>query len=56
MDDKHVDKSEGSLKRAGGSLTGDKRLDNEGRGDGAKGSDKKPVEKVVDTLPGRGTE
>src|ERR1700727_2031425 len=27
-----------------------------GRGDGAKGSDKKPVEKVVDTLPGRGTE
>jgi uncharacterized protein YjbJ (UPF0337 family) len=56
MDDKHVDKSKGSLKRAAGSLTGDKHLKNEARRDEAKGSDKNPVDKVVDTLPGRGTE
>jgi uncharacterized protein YjbJ (UPF0337 family) len=56
MDDKHVDKSKGSLNRAAGSPTGDKHLKNEGRRDQAKDSPKKAVEKVVDTLPGRGTE
>jgi len=56
MDDKHADQGTGRLKEAAGSLTGDKRLKNEGRRDQAKGSAKKAVEKIADTLPGRGTE
>ena len=56
MDNKHVDQGKGRLKKAVGSLTGDNHLKNEGRRDHAKGSAKKAVDKVVDTLPGRGTE
>jgi uncharacterized protein YjbJ (UPF0337 family) len=56
MDNKHVDQGKGRLKKAAGSLTGDNHLKNEGRRDPANGSAKKAVDKVVDTLPGRGTE
>jgi uncharacterized protein YjbJ (UPF0337 family) len=56
MDDAHTDARKGRLKKAAGSLTGDKRRNNEGRRDQAKGPAKKTVQKVVDTLPGRGTE
>jgi uncharacterized protein YjbJ (UPF0337 family) len=56
MDNSQVDKGKGRLKEAAGSLTGDKHLQNEGRRDQAKGSAKNTVEKIVDTLPGRGTE
>ena len=56
MNDKNVDRGKGSPKRAAGSLTGDKHLKNEGRRDETKGSAHKTVDKVVDTLPGRGTE
>jgi uncharacterized protein YjbJ (UPF0337 family) len=56
MNNKHVDQGKGRLKEAAGSLTGDNHLKNEGRRDQAKGSAKEAVDKVVDTLPGRGTE
>ena len=56
MDNSQVDKGKGRLKEAAGSLTGDKHLKNEGRRDETKGSAHKTVDKVVDTLPGRGTE
>ena len=57
MDNKHVDQDKGRLKEAAGSLTGDNHhLKNEGRRDQAKGSAKEALDKVVDTLPGRGTE
>ena len=56
MDNKHVDQGKGHLKSAAGSLTGDKHFKQEGRRDQAKGSAKNPADKVVDTLPGRGTE
>ncbi len=56
MDNKQVDQGQGHLKKAAGSLTGDKRLQNEGRRDQAKGSARNAVDKIVDTLPGRGTE
>jgi uncharacterized protein YjbJ (UPF0337 family) len=56
MDNKHVDQGKGRLKEAAGSLTGGKHLKNEGRRDQAKGSAKNAVDKVADTLPGRGTE
>lgn len=57
MDDKQADQGKGRLKKAAGSLTGDKHLRNEGRRDqAAKGSSKNAVDKIVDTLPGRGTE
>ncbi len=56
MDDKHADKGKGRLKEAAGSLTGDKHLKNEGRRDQAKASTKEAVERIADSLPGRGTE
>ena len=56
MDNKHVDQGKGRLKKAAGSLTGDKHLKNAGRRDQAKGSAKNAVDKIADTLPGRGTE
>jgi uncharacterized protein YjbJ (UPF0337 family) len=55
MNNKDVDQRKGRLKKTG-SPTGDKRRSNEGRRDQATGSAKKTVQKVVDTLPGRGTE
>ena len=56
MDDKHADQGKGRLKEVAGSLTGDKHLKSESRRDQAKGSAKIAVEKIADTLPGRGTE
>jgi uncharacterized protein YjbJ (UPF0337 family) len=44
------------VKESAGVVTGDRHLKNEGCADQAKGSAKKAVDKVVDTLPGRGTE
>jgi uncharacterized protein YjbJ (UPF0337 family) len=41
------------VKEAAGVLTGDRHLKNEGRIDQAKGSAKKAVDKVADTLTGR---
>jgi uncharacterized protein YjbJ (UPF0337 family) len=56
MDNKHVDQGKGRLKEPAGSLTGANHLKNDGRREQAKGSAKTGVDKVVDTLPGRGTE
>ncbi len=53
MSDKHTDKAKGRVKEAAGSLTGDTRLQNEGRADQAKGSVKNAVDKVTDALTGR---
>jgi uncharacterized protein YjbJ (UPF0337 family) len=52
MTDKHVDKGKGRLKEAAGSLTGDRRLKNEGKADQAKAKVKDAVDKVADTLTG----
>jgi uncharacterized protein YjbJ (UPF0337 family) len=56
MDNAHIEQRKGRLKKAAGSLTADKRPNNEGRRGQAKGPARKTVQKVVDTLPGRGTE
>jgi len=53
MTNKNVDKAKGRAKEAAGALSGDRRLKNEGRVDQAKGSAKKTVDKVADTLTGR---
>jgi uncharacterized protein YjbJ (UPF0337 family) len=50
MTDKNIEKATGRVKEAAGALTGDKRLKNEGRVEQAKGSAKKTVDKVADTL------
>jgi uncharacterized protein YjbJ (UPF0337 family) len=51
--DKHVDIAKGRAKEAAGAVTGNSRLKNEGRVDQAKGSAKKAVDKVADTVSGR---
>ena len=56
MDNKHVDQGKDRLKEAARSLSGDNHFKNEGRRDQAKGSAREALDKVVDTLPGRGTE
>jgi CsbD-like. len=53
MTNKNTDKAKGRVKEAAGALTGDRHLKNEGRVDQAKGSAKKAVDKVGDTLTGR---
>jgi uncharacterized protein YjbJ (UPF0337 family) len=53
MTNKNVEKAKGRAKEAAGALSGDKPLKNEGRVDQAKGSAKKTVDKVADTLTGR---
>jgi len=53
MTDKNVNKAKGRVKQAVGSLGGDRHLKNEGRVEEAKGSAKKAVDKVADTLTGR---
>ena len=53
MTDKNIDKAKGRVKQAAGALSGDKHLKNEGRVEEAKGSAKKTVDKVADTLTGR---
>jgi uncharacterized protein YjbJ (UPF0337 family) len=53
MTNKNIDKAKGRVKEAAGALTGDRHLKNEGRVDQTKGSAKKAVDKVRDTLTGR---
>ena len=53
MTDKNIDKAKGRVKEAAGVVSGNKRLENEGRVDQAKGSAKDAVDKVADTLTGR---
>lgn len=53
MSDKHIDKVKGRAKEAAGALTGDSGLKNRGRGEQAKGSLKKAVDKAADSLTGR---
>ena len=53
MTNKNVEKAKGRVKEVAGALSGDTRLKNEGRVDQAKGSAKKTVDKVADTLTGR---
>ena len=52
MTDKNIYKAKGRVKQAAGALSGDKHLKNEGRVEEAKGSAKKTVDKVADTLTG----
>jgi uncharacterized protein YjbJ (UPF0337 family) len=52
MTDKNIDKAKGRAKQAAGVVTGNKRLENEGRADRAKGSAKDAVDKVAATLTG----
>lgn len=52
MTDQSADKAKGRVKEAAGALTGDKGLQNEGRADQAKGSVKKAVDKVAETVKG----
>jgi uncharacterized protein YjbJ (UPF0337 family) len=50
MTDKNIDKAKGRAKQAAGVVSGNKRLENEGRADRAKGSVKDAVDRVADTL------
>jgi uncharacterized protein YjbJ (UPF0337 family) len=50
--DKHLETAMGRAKEAAGALTGNSKLKNEGRVDQAKGSAKKAVDKVADTVSG----
>lgn len=56
MTDKNIDKAKGRVKQAAGALSGDKHLRNEGRVEETKGSAKKTVDKVANTLTGRKTD
>jgi uncharacterized protein YjbJ (UPF0337 family) len=56
MSDKHVDEAKGRVKEAAGSISGNRRLKNEGKADQAKATVKDKADKVVDTLTGRGRE
>lgn len=50
MTDKNIDQAKGRVKEAAGALAGDRRLKSEGRADQAKGSLKKAVDKVAETV------
>jgi uncharacterized protein YjbJ (UPF0337 family) len=52
MTDKNVDEAKGRVKEAAGSLTGDKKLKNEGRVDQTKAKIKDGVDKVADKVTG----
>lgn len=52
MTNQNIDKAKGRINEALGALTGDERLKHEGRVDQAKGSVKKAVDKIADTLTG----
>jgi uncharacterized protein YjbJ (UPF0337 family) len=52
MTEINTDKAKGRVKEAAGALTDDKGLKNEGRADQAKGSVKKAVDKVAETVKG----
>ena len=53
MTNKNIDKARGRVNEPAGALTGNRRPNNEGRVDHAKGSAKNAVDKVADTLTGR---
>ncbi len=50
MTDKNIDQAKGRVKEAAGALTGDRRLKSEGYADQAKGSLKKAVDRVAETV------
>jgi uncharacterized protein YjbJ (UPF0337 family) len=50
--DKNVDQAKGRVKEAAGALTGDRGLKNEGHADQAKGSLKKAVDRLAETVKG----
>ncbi len=52
MTDKNVDQAKGRVKEAAGALTGDRGLKNEGHADQAKGSLKKAVDRLAETVKG----
>lgn len=52
MTDKNIDQATGRVKQAAGALTGDRRLKREGHVDQAKGSLKKAVDQVAETIKG----
>jgi uncharacterized protein YjbJ (UPF0337 family) len=52
MTDKNIDQAKGRVKEATGALTGDQRLKRDGHADQAKGSLKKAVDKVAETVKG----
>ncbi|HEY2201990.1 MAG TPA: CsbD family protein [Solirubrobacteraceae bacterium] len=52
MSDKNIDQAKGRAKEAAGALTGDRRLKNQGHADQAKGSLKKAVDRVAETVKG----
>ena len=54
MSDKHVDEAKGRVKEAAGSISGNRRLKNDGKADRAKATVKDKTDKVVDALSGRG--
>lgn len=54
MSDKHVDEAKGRVKEAVGSIIGNQRPKNEGKGDQAKATVRDKAEKVVDTVHGGG--
>jgi len=53
MTDENIDQATGRVKEAAGALTGDSRLKREGHADQAKGSLKKAVDKVAETVKGQ---
>ena len=53
MADQTIDKAKGRVKEAAGALTGDRRLKREGHVDQTKGSVKKAVDKVAETVKGQ---
>jgi len=53
MTNKNIDQAKGRLKEAAGALTADQRLKREGHAEQAKGSLKKAVAKVAETLKGQ---
>jgi uncharacterized protein YjbJ (UPF0337 family) len=55
VSDNHVNEAKGRVKEAAGSISGNRRLKNEGKDDRAKAV-KEKADKIVDTLPGRGRE
>ena len=52
MSDKHADEAKGRLKDAAGALTGDEKLQDEGKADKTKSSVKDAVDKVGDKIKG----
>ena len=53
MTDENIDQAKARVKEAAGALTGDSRLKREGHADQAKGSLKKAVDKVAETVKGQ---